>query len=102
MAVLCLPWLRWTQPNLERPIKVNLIWPILYLLASIFVTAVPMVASPVETGIGVLMILSSIPVYVIFIMWKNKPRWFRSGTMEITIFFQRLFIVVGKSKSAQV
>lgn len=33
-----------------------------------------MVASPVETGIGCLMILSSVPVYFIFIAWKNKPK----------------------------
>jgi len=50
MAVLCLPWLRWKHPEWERPIKVNLIWPILYVLATIFITVVPMIASPVETG----------------------------------------------------
>lgn len=93
--------MRWTQPNLERPIKVNLIWPILYLLASIFVTAVPMIASPVETGIGLLMILSSIPVYVVFILWKNKPRWFQRKIRKITTFLQCLLLVVGKSKTAQ-
>lgn len=101
VAVLCLPWLRWKQPNLERPIKVNLIWPTFYLLATIFVTAVPMVASPVETGFGLLMILSSVPVYYIFILWKDKPMWFLKGTYTTTIFLQRLFVVVGKTKTAQ-
>ncbi|KAF5307982.1 hypothetical protein FQR65_LT06550 [Abscondita terminalis] len=101
VAVLCLPWLRWKAPDLERPIKVNLIWPIIYLLASIFVTAVPMVASPYETGIGLLMILSSVPVYALFILWTNKPRWFNKATSSITMTLQRLFMVVGKSKAAE-
>lgn len=79
VAVLCLPWLRWAQPNLPRPIRVPLIFPIVYLLASLFVTIVPMIASPVETGYGVLMILSSVPVYVVCIAWKSKPKWFRRG-----------------------
>lgn len=50
VSVVCLPWLRWTQPNLPRPIKVNLMFPIVYILATLFVTIVPMYASPVETG----------------------------------------------------
>ena len=66
--------LRYTQPDLVRPIRVNLFWPILYLLATVFVTVVPMYASPYETGYGCLMILTSVPVYFIFIAWKNKPK----------------------------
>nr|CAD7432712.1 unnamed protein product [Timema monikensis] len=50
VAVLCLPWLRWAQPNLPRPIRVNLAFPVVYIVASLFVTIVPMIASPVETG----------------------------------------------------
>lgn len=79
VSVLCVPWLRWAQPNLPRPIKVNLAFPIFYLLATLFVTVVPMIASPVETGIGILMIMSSIPVYLVFIAWKNKPKWFQKA-----------------------
>ena len=33
--------------------QVNLIFPIIYVLCSIFVTLVPMIASPVETGLVV-------------------------------------------------
>ncbi len=50
LAVLCLPWLRWKHPEWQRPIKVNLIFPILYILATIYITIVPMIASPLETG----------------------------------------------------
>lgn len=69
--------LRYTQPDLVRPIRVPLVYPILYLLATAFVVIVPMIASPVETGIGCLMILSSIPVYFVFVAWKTKPKAFQ-------------------------
>lgn len=94
VAVLCLPVLRWTQPNIERPIRVNLVFPIVYLLATVFVTVVPMYASPVETGYGVLMILTSVPVYLLFIAWKKKPIWFRRSMGKITQTLQKLMVVV--------
>lgn len=84
-SVLCLPWLRYTQPNLERPIRVPLAYPTLYLLATLFVVIVPMVASPVETGIGCLMILSSVPVYFVFIAWKSKPKAFQKAMGEYSL-----------------
>ncbi|CAG2163374.1 unnamed protein product [Oppiella nova] len=108
LAVVCLPYLRWKQPDLPRPIKVNLIWPIIYILAwdsphgwpldwllfpdlprpikvnliwpiiyilaSIFITVVPMLADPVGTGFGCLIILTGVPVYFLFIAWKRKPK----------------------------
>ncbi|KAG5672293.1 putative Methylthioribose transporter [Polypedilum vanderplanki] len=98
-SVLCLPWLRYTQPNLVRPIKVNLFWPILYLLATIFVTVVPMYASPLETGYGCLMILTSVPVYFLFIAWKNKPKSFQNAMGALTQKLQKMLMVVrGKSQ----
>jgi len=52
VSVLCVPWLRWTQPELTRPIKVNLFFPVAYIAATVFVTVIPIVASPVATGIS--------------------------------------------------
>lgn len=101
-AVLCLPWLRYVQPNLHRPIKVPLVFPILYLLATVFVTVVPMYASPFETGMGCLMILTSVPVYFVFVAWKSKPQFFQNFVGSVTVFLQKLLMVVGKSKAAQV
>ncbi|KAL1492114.1 hypothetical protein ABEB36_012604 [Hypothenemus hampei] len=102
VSVLCLPWLRWKCPDLERPIKVHLFWPIVYILATIFVTVVPMAASPYDTGMGVLMILSSVPVYYSCVAWTSKPQWLQSGLCSATIFLQKLLIVVGKSKKSTV
>ena len=68
-----MPYLRWKHPEWERPIKVNLIFPILYILATIVITGLPMIITPVETAIGLAMILSGVPVYFIFVASKNKP-----------------------------
>ncbi|XP_067618948.1 Y+L amino acid transporter 2 isoform X1 [Eurosta solidaginis] len=100
VSVLCLPWLRYAQPNLPRPIRVPLIFPVIYLLATIFVTVVPMYASPVETGYGILMILSSIPVYLVFIAWKNKPIWFQKTMGGLTQGLQKMLMVVRPKASA--
>ncbi|KAF4531111.1 hypothetical protein B566_EDAN011136 [Ephemera danica] len=99
VAVLCLPVLRYTQPNLKRPIRVNLFFPIFYIIASIFVTIVPMIASPVETGYGCLMILTSVPVYLVFIAWKNKPKPIRTAINGATRWIQKLMMVVRPQSS---
>ena len=49
LAVVCIPYLRWKQPDLPRPIRVHLFWPYLYIIATIFITVVPMAADPVGT-----------------------------------------------------
>uniref|UniRef100_A0A2P2I2B2 Large neutral amino acids transporter small subunit 1-like n=1 Tax=Hirondellea gigas TaxID=1518452 RepID=A0A2P2I2B2_9CRUS len=93
LAVLCVPYLRWKCPEMERPIKVNLFFPIVYIIATIFITIVPMIAAPVETGIGVLFILSGIPVYFIFIKLR-KPMWIQKILNSSTVAMQKFFMVV--------
>ena len=34
-AVLCVPYLRWKCPELERPIRVHLAWPVVYLVMTL-------------------------------------------------------------------
>merc|ERR1712013_185381 len=67
LAVFCIPWLRWKHPEWDRPIRVQMVF------ATIFITVVPMIATPVETAIGLGIIATGIPVYFIFVAWKNKP-----------------------------
>ena len=70
-----------------------MIFPIIYIIATIFITIVPMIAKPKETGkyifppnipiirkllgIGVVIILTGVPVYFLFVAWRNKPVFIR-------------------------
>ncbi|GBP19323.1 Y+L amino acid transporter 2 [Eumeta japonica] len=88
VSVLCLPVLRYTRPDLERPIKVNLFFPefehitVIYIICTILVVAVPAVASPAETGIGCLMILTAAPVYLLLLEPRTKIRGLNRLTGE--------------------
>ena len=97
-AVACIPYLRWKHPELERPIKVNLAFPIIFILMTLAITILPMMQQPVETAIGFAMILSAIPVYFIFIKWKSKPASIQKLLASFNNKIQQLFIVVPPTK----
>lgn len=100
LAVACVPYLRWKHPEWERPIKVNLIWPIIYILATIFITIVPIISDPVGTLMGCIIIATGIPVYFLFIAWKTKPSWLNKSVDTVTLALQKLMIVVPPEKKA--
>ncbi|KAL0276645.1 UNVERIFIED_CONTAM: hypothetical protein PYX00_004174 [Menopon gallinae] len=97
VAVLCLPWLRWKRPDLVRPIRVHLVFPVIYIICTIFVIVFPMLEKPAETGYGMLMILSSVPVYYLFIRYQNKPMFFQKAVGSITQTLQKSLLVVKPS-----
>ncbi|XP_021934538.1 Y+L amino acid transporter 2 [Zootermopsis nevadensis] len=75
LSVAGLLWLRYKRPDAERPIKVNIIFPIIFFIICLFLVTLPFYVSPWEVGIGLVLIVSGVPVYLIFIYWKNKPFW---------------------------
>nr|CAD7588773.1 unnamed protein product [Timema genevievae] len=75
LSVSGLLWLRYKRPDLERPIKVNIIFPIIFFVICLFLVILPCYVSQLEVGVGLAFIISGIPLYLIFIYWKNKPRW---------------------------
>ncbi|KAF6214780.1 hypothetical protein GE061_009523 [Apolygus lucorum] len=78
MSVCGLLWLRYKNPQANRPIKVNIILPILFFVICIFLVTLPCYVRPMEVGIGLLIIISGIPVYYIFIE-KRAPFLDRIG-----------------------
>ncbi|VDL72122.1 unnamed protein product [Nippostrongylus brasiliensis] len=86
-AIAALFYLRKTMPNAPRPIKVNLIFPIIFFIGCCALVIVPIVGAPKDTAIGLLIMLTGVPVYLIFVAWKNKPRCFNSATSELIYFF---------------
>ena len=52
-----------------------LICPILFVICSLSMVALSLYSAPVNCGIGLLMVVSAIPFYLIGVKWKNKPQW---------------------------
>ncbi|CAL1269056.1 unnamed protein product [Larinioides sclopetarius] len=75
LTISALLYLRIRAPKMERPIKISLFFPICFLLIGILLVILPFFQDFFETGIALAITLSGIPVYVIFVMWKNKPKW---------------------------
>ncbi|KHN72447.1 Large neutral amino acids transporter small subunit 1 [Toxocara canis] len=97
-AIAALFWLRRTMPTAERPIKVNLIFPIVFFVGCVALVIIPIIGSPKDTAIGMAIMLSAVPIYIIFIAWKGKPRCFDTLSDAMTRFTQKLFMVVDDSK----
>ncbi|VDP48823.1 unnamed protein product [Heligmosomoides polygyrus] len=73
-AIAALFWLRRTMPNAPRPIKVNLVFPIIFFTGCCALVIVPIIGAPKDTAIGLFIMLTGVPIYLVFVAWKNKPR----------------------------
>ncbi|XP_046735255.1 Y+L amino acid transporter 2 [Diprion similis] len=99
LSVSGLLWLRHKCPDLHRPIKVYIALPIIFFMICIFLVVLPCHESPWEVGIGTGLILSGIPVYLIFIQWKRKPRWLVAASYELNMACAKMFMCVHESKA---
>ncbi|XP_022919716.2 Y+L amino acid transporter 2 [Onthophagus taurus] len=92
LSVAGLLYLRWKRPELSRPIRVNIIIPIVFVLICLFLIVLPCVEAPKEVGMGVLLTLSGIPFYYFGVKWTEKPEWFQNCLGKITIVSQKVFL----------
>ncbi|XP_003738536.1 large neutral amino acids transporter small subunit 1 [Galendromus occidentalis] len=90
LSVSGLLWLRYKEPELERPIKVNIILPVVFFLISIFLVVLPFFSQPLETLVGLGIALSGIPVYFVTVNWKKKPQAYRNAISSTTAFIQKV------------
>ncbi|XP_012275481.1 Y+L amino acid transporter 2 [Orussus abietinus] len=99
LSISGLLWLRYKKPDLHRPIKVPILLPITFFLICAFLVTLPCYVSPWEVGMGVIIILSGIPVYWILIYQKNKPQWFVHASHKFTMTCAKMFMCVEEDKS---
>ncbi|XP_017300474.1 Y+L amino acid transporter 2 [Diaphorina citri] len=92
ISVCGILYLRYTQPDMHRPIKVSLWVPISFVLICVFLVVTPILEAPREVGMAVLITLSGVPVYLIGVKWRDKPEAFTRSFNALTYFVQKLFL----------
>jgi L-type amino acid transporter 5 len=93
-CILGLLYLRYSKPNMPRPIRVHLALPILFLICCLFLVSIPAVVKPVNAVIGLVITLTGVPVYYIFVKRRNKSQRNDSIFNKITCLLQTLLEVV--------
>jgi len=94
VSVSGLLYLRYKQPERERPIKVNILLPIGFLIVCVFLIVLPIVDDPMLVGVAIGILVSGIPVYLVFIYWTSKPKWLKKWIYSWDIAVQKLFLAV--------
>uniref|UniRef100_A0A2P2IBE4 Large neutral amino acids transporter small subunit 1-like n=1 Tax=Hirondellea gigas TaxID=1518452 RepID=A0A2P2IBE4_9CRUS len=100
ISITSLLYMRYKYPNLERPIKVWLGFPIIFFIICLFLVATPVVTRPVELGVAIAVLITGIPVYYCCIYWKKKPKCLQNAIDKFTIGCQILCNALPDQKRA--
>ncbi|XP_026757180.2 LOW QUALITY PROTEIN: large neutral amino acids transporter small subunit 1 [Galleria mellonella] len=91
-SVAGLLWMRYSRPHMRRPIRVNLILPIAFLVICAFLVVCSCFTNPTEVGVGIALIALGVPVYCIFIRWQAKPEWLQLACDSFNIACSKMFL----------
>lgn len=98
LSVGGLLWLRKKQPDLPRPIKVNLFFPITFLVVCLFIILMTLYQIPIESFVCLAIMAAGVPVYFVGVKWQ-KPKSIQDKLDAVTVFVQKLtYSVFDESK----
>uniref|UniRef100_A0A4W6BP23 Solute carrier family 7 member 10a n=2 Tax=Lates calcarifer TaxID=8187 RepID=A0A4W6BP23_LATCA len=94
VTIAGLLYLRKKRPNLARPIKVNMLIPITYMIFWAVLLCFSLYSEPVVCGLGMVIMLTGVPVYFVGVQWKDKPKWIYRVVERVTYMGQKVCYVV--------
>lgn len=94
ISIAGLIYMRYKFPKRERPIKVAILLPIFFIFICVFLLLMPLTIDANEVLWGIIMILSGVPVYLLGVAWRNKPRAFTGLVDSFTVLSQKVLLTV--------
>ncbi|KAM9385056.1 Y+L amino acid transporter 2 isoform 1-T2 [Pholidichthys leucotaenia] len=85
-------YLRVTAPDLHRPVKLSLFFPIVYCVCSAFLVVVPLYSDPINSLVGIAVALSGAPIYYfcIYLPPSSRPAFLGKMLDKISLLTQKL------------
>jgi L-type amino acid transporter 11 len=83
---------RRTMPDIPRPFNAGLIAPIVFIIAMSFLTLINIIFNPYDILVGILILISGLPVYWLFVL--NRTTTLDEFSRSITVYLQKIFLVI--------